>query len=294
MFPTAAGTSVGIGTSSPGNRLHIITGTAGQSGLRLGNLAGYTPVSNATKILSTNALGDVGLYNLATLYSGDGTLADNRIVTLNSKSFTFRPSNLGNDVFINGTTGNVGIGTSVPSVKLDVAGITKAYQGIFNSNLANGQTFTDLLDRNDKSIVLTAGRPIGSGSGYNNTRMFNFFDFPVSNIDAKATVYFGIEDRGDVGRYRFFAQALGETQMSINNKNQQEIFKFYEDGNDNAYLCLPKTTSRFIIGDTGAYLPQYKFVVRGNSKIEGDIITDANIGIGTTNFTDGVDAYKLR
>lgn len=300
VFPTAVNTAVGLGTTSPttsfNTKLHIVN-PLGSSGIRLSGLDGYIPTSFGNqRYLSINANGDLVAFNLQTLYTADGTLAgssSNRIVTMNSNNMIFRPSTLGTDFFINGTTGNVGIGNSVPTARLDVKGVGKLSQGVMGTEMANNQVFGSFLDRNDKCVVLSAGKTIGSGPGYVNTRMFNFYDFPTSNYDAKETVFFGIEDRGNNGRYRFIAQRLGDTQMSMLNKSQQEIMKVYEDGSDNVYMHFPKTNSRVVIGDLGTYLPQYKFVVRGSSKLEGDVITDANIGIGTTTFIDGGDSYKL-
>ncbi len=157
--------------------------------------------------------------------------------------------------------GNVGIGIPIPTAKLEVIGTVKATQGLFSKSLPNGSVFTDYGDKNDKCIVLTAGSVLGTSSGYINTRMFNFYDFPQSNMDAKPVLFFGIEDRNDFGRYRFVAETGGNTQMIILNKSQQETLKFYEDGSDNVTLTLPKANSF--------------------------------IGIGTTSSTDGADIYKL-
>lgn len=155
----------------------------------------------------------------------------------------------------------MGIGTTNPTAKLEVIGAVKATQGLFSKSLPNGSVFINWADRNEKCNVLTAGSIIGTEPGYLNTRMINFFDFPQSNIDLKPTVHFGIEDRNDFGRYRFIAEAGGNTQMIMLNKSQQETMKIFEDGNDNVTLTLPKANSF--------------------------------IGIGTTSFTDGTDTYRL-
>ena len=55
--------NVGIGTSTPQNRLELTAGTDGRSGLRLTNMTANSPVSNATaaKFLTVNENGDVTL-----------------------------------------------------------------------------------------------------------------------------------------------------------------------------------------------------------------------------------------
>lgn len=185
---------------------------------------------------------------------------------------------------------NVGIGTLTPSEKLEVVGKIKASKLDLGGTPSNGYVFSNEDDRFQKSIVLNFGSLVSGSSTF---RTFKFFDFPQSNFDAKSSVYFGIEDRNDMGRYRFFAEASGSTEMSVHDKSQENLFSLNEDGNNNVYLQLPKPNSRIVIGDLGTYLPQHKLVVRGSSKIEGNILTDANVGIGTSSFSDGTDTYRL-
>lgn len=182
------------------------------------------------------------------------------------------------------TNTNVGIGTTNPVGKLEVVG-----SGIFTKSLPDGSSFTDYTDRNTKCIILALGSQIATPY----SRMINFYDFPASNLDAKSNVFFGIEDRAYMGRFRMTAETGGNTQLTVLNKSQQDVFRVFEDGNDNVYLHLPKSNSRIVVGSYGTYLPEHKLVVTGSAKIEGNILTDANIGIGTSNFTDGSDTYRL-
>lgn len=191
------------------------------------------------------------------------------------------------------TNTNVGIGTTSPTAKLEVVGDVKAKQGFFTNSLPNGSVFSSWQDRNDKCLGLSVGSLLGAGSGYLNTRMFHFYDFPQSNLDAKSSLYFSIEDRLDMRRFRVTAETGGTTEMSVWNRNQEVLMRVYENGADNVYMDLPKTNSRIVIGGYGDYLPEHKFVVRGSSKIEGNILTDSNIGIGTSSFVDGADNYRL-
>ncbi len=180
------------------------------------------------------------------------------------------------------TNTNVGIGTTTPKGFLEVKG-----------SLPDGQVFTDVNDRNNKSIVLNIGSVVDAVGGW---RMIKFFDFPQSNINSKSELYFGLEDRSDFNRFLFSAQTGGNTQMLIRNKSQQELMKFYEDGSDNVFMQFGKPNTRIIIGGYGDYpnsLGHKLFVQNGSAKIEGNILTDANIGIGTSNFVDGANTYRL-
>lgn len=181
---------------------------------------------------------------------------------------------------------NVGIGTTNPTAKLEVIGDIKG-SSLVAGGLSDGQVFSSISERNLKSIVFNAGAVVSGPY-----RMFKYFDFPQSNFDAKSVFRFALEDRNNYNRFLFMAESGGFTQFILSNKLREEFFKIGEDNNV-VYMHLPKENSRIVIGGYGDYLPEYKFVVRGNAKIEANILTDANIGIGTSNFVDGSDFYRL-
>ena len=61
-----SGANVGIGTSAPTSKLHVASGTSGQSGLRLENLtSSATAPTNASKFLTVDGTGNVILANYA-------------------------------------------------------------------------------------------------------------------------------------------------------------------------------------------------------------------------------------
>ncbi len=185
------------------------------------------------------------------------------------------------------TNTNVGIGTNTPKSKLDIEGnvsIGSSYSGLISApvngaviegsvgigtptptgflDIRGGESdnyiFSDVNERNKKSLVLNAGSLVSGSTQY---RLFKFFDFPKSNFNLKSNVYFGIEDRNDMGRFRFVAEADGVGQLLVYNRFQQDIFKVYDDGADNVTLTMSKPNSF--------------------------------LGIGTNNFFDGTDIYKL-
>ena len=72
--------------------------------------------------------------------------------------------------------------------------------------------------------------------------------------------------------------------------------KVFEDGNGNVYMQFGQVNSRVVIGASSDYpnsLGHKLFVKNGSAKIEGNILTDSNIGIGSSSFVDGTDIYRL-
>ncbi|GAA3771917.1 hypothetical protein [Flavobacterium ginsengiterrae] len=209
---------------------------------------------------------------------------------------------------------NVGIGTTNPSAKLEVNGDIKGTVGIFTNGLPNGTTFSSLGERSDRSLVLSAGSLLGTGSGYLNTRMFHVFDFPQSNFNTKPLLYFSIEDRDDMRRFRFTAETGGASNFEVDDRTQRNVFRVAEDitsdGCSFSHVSLPQANTKLIIGTSYDNLTsdenvKYKLIVKagkcgstfldgsGSAYIEGNTITMGNIGIGTTNFADGSETYRL-
>ncbi|MCC9073650.1 hypothetical protein LNQ49_18890 [Flavobacterium sp. F-65] len=206
---------------------------------------------------------------------------------------------------------NVGIGTTNPTTTLEVNGDIKVKNANFSGlGLPNGQTFIDTNDRNQKSKVFQAGSFVNS----NNSRMMNFFDFPASNINAKSRFWFSIDDRGDNQRFRSYAETAGFGGFEINDSKQRNVFRVLEDttpdGCNFSHASLPQANTKLIIGASYESLTsdenkKYKLIIKasscgstfldgsGSAFVEGNIISMNNIGIGTTNFTDGSDTYRL-
>jgi hypothetical protein len=83
------GTNVGIGTSSPANKLEITQGTAGNSGLRFTNLnSASTATTSSSKVLGLNSTGDVILTNVP----GTQNIVDFSTATPTTSGVVFTPN----------------------------------------------------------------------------------------------------------------------------------------------------------------------------------------------------------
>lgn len=309
-FPTGINTNVGIGTTSPSTRLQVTSATAGTSGIRLTNMTSATATTAGnSKALSVDASGNIILTpvvnasaNDISIYGNDGTLTTNRVVSMNTRNLTFTPSVSNSQFFINGTNGNVGIGNITPTAKLDVSGVLNS-RNLFSTNNSNSlTTYPTLLDYRKAVNVFGAGFELNDpGLSGLKRRMINFYDFhSYSSIsDTNEWLSFNIVDRGNQVRIEFSAvegggSDNGKSDFVINDKTANEIFKLSDDGNNNIFLQMGKSNSRFILGGYANYGLGHKLVVQGGSAlVDGNVITNSNVGIGTTNFIDGVDTYRL-
>ncbi len=172
------------------------------------------------------------------------------------------------------TNGNVGIGNTNPTEKLDVNGNIRAIRGIFTNNagfsLMMGQEW--LVNRRNVEMQVQ--------NDSNGTFMQNIWT-----------------DSTGKTRYLFRSNNT-ESSLSMSDESGSEIFKIDEGGiaNNRVFFHLPKEDMRFIISGWGndPLLDDYKFVIKsGNAFVQGNIIADNNIGIGTSLFDDGTDTYRL-
>lgn len=96
-----------------------------------------------------------------------------------------------------------------------------------------------------------------------------------------------------------FAMGASTTQTYSYGKNNNglEFFKFGNlQSSGLSFLHMPLQNSRIVISGYGDYLDHegHKFIVKnGSALIEGDSFVEGGLGIGTRNFSDGNDTYKL-
>ena len=236
-----------------------------------------------------------------TIYNHDDALKGNRKVS--QKGYFLNVDNDGNsNLFISGKYNFVGIGTIDPTVKLDVIGTVRGKNGYFENIRESGYVFESQLFYLNNSHVFGAGYKMDFKIDNFNVPRYNFnvYDFQKGGDNINDFVHVNIVDRKNKERFIFNAYADEETNQNgrmmfaMTDKKEYEVIKINDDGDDNVFIHLPKKNSRIVIANWGNYLPEHKFVVAdGSAMIEGNIFTNSNIGVGTNNFTDGNDSYRV-
>jgi len=125
MFIAASG-NVGIGTTSP-NRNLTVSGNGTLLGIQSDTVGGYSEIE-----MTANGVSAAYIFKNSaafTSYAGAGSLN-----IYNSGSIGFHTASVTNAMFIASATGNVGIGTTSPSEKLEVVGSIKASGGLYSDN----------------------------------------------------------------------------------------------------------------------------------------------------------------
>jgi hypothetical protein len=179
---------------------------------------------------------------------------------------------------------NLGIGVNNPKAKLEIAGFPA---------INTTYTFLNSDDSWEKSILLNIGTLRENSTTTSGERLLTFFDVPPSNIYPKAQTLLAIVDRNGNNRLRHNARTNGDSNFRLCDRTQKIVLELYEN-EESAFLTLPKPDSYFTIGGTQAWPVPYRLMVKnGASKFEGAVYVDTNIGIGTSNFTDGADTYRL-
>jgi len=128
------GTNVGIGTGTP-NRKLTVSGDGTLLGLQSNTAGGYSEIE-----LTANGVSAAYIFKASSgfsSYAGAGSLN-----IYNSGAIGFHTASVSNAMFIASSTGNIGLGNTLPSQKLHVDGnirVTGAYYDSANSAGTSGQ-----------------------------------------------------------------------------------------------------------------------------------------------------------
>lgn len=160
--------NVGIGKTAPSEKLDV-TGNIRFSGVLLPNniagTAGQFLMSSGASV--SPVWTSLTATNTPNIYSTDGTLAGNRVVTQGANNLTFG-STTGNLIFNPSTSGRMGVGTTSPQAKLHI-----------NSELAATNTI------NADASVLRLSRPSTVNINWDNIAQFNLGSYAAATPNAE-------------------------------------------------------------------------------------------------------------
>jgi hypothetical protein len=205
-----------------------------------------------TVLFSLGAILFANLVFSQNIYTTNGTLGANRTVTLNGKTLNFTPAtpNVGN-FFINGTTGNIGLGTTSPTSRFQMNS-----GDIFLNSTSSKLLLGTVANFSDASLnwSLKSDRPFIIANA----------TYPLIELRSTSPTAYGWAD---------FAVATGDYYFSDVTKKGDVVIRGYTTGS----LLLSNDAS----GDI-------KFATKANqiagttSLVQMIIDKNGNIGMGTT------------
>jgi hypothetical protein len=303
--------NVGIGTTSPTRKLEV-TGAIAQSNSAAANYNGYleTNFSDQTNTTLLNpgilVYSQNGTFNYGMDLGHNGSYRT-RIFAPNTAdiSFAFAPtagstsqSGFTDYMVIKGLTGNVGIGTTSPSFKLDVNGSIDAGTFLTTGNVySTNVTSTNIVGTNISSSTLNlstintstittgsllATTQISSGNLYS-TNITTQNLVATGNSNTLGNIFttggnIGIGTTAPASPLSVFTSSAGGIRIVPSSYRGEASMFFSENSTSGGLWAIGQgpwsTGTNFAIGSTGPAL---------------SITTGGNVGIGTTSPSDPLD-----
>lgn len=248
------GSNVGIGTASPTSKLNVIgdiiaSGTTGTKVQIMGN------GSNSVALGSNLYLGNVNTTGAA-------------IIQLNaSQGLDFWNYNLGTGTWQQHMTvndiGNVGIGTTSPTAKLDVNGVINSNDDITSTN-GTVKSFLSVSNSYGTGVI---------GTQTNHDLAFYTNSLPVARFTTNGN--FGIGTATPVGAYLLTLAGSG------NSNTPAGAIALKQGSNTGFFLGYGSSSNNNDVEIFNANNGYLRFATNNSERIR--IQSDGNVGIGTTN-----------
>ncbi|MFA5184052.1 MAG: hypothetical protein WC456_00835 [Patescibacteria group bacterium] len=290
VYKTDTAGNVGIGTTNPTAKMELVSNDANPS------LYINTGASQTGNLISGKVNGDQRFYfnSDGDLYFSKGSAA--HIYNDASGGLGLSGRSTLSDIYLNGT-GNVGIGTTTPTYKLDVNGTSRFRStGLFDGNLTTYGTLTTA-----SNLIANFGATINNNGGATAS-----YDFGVKNGLSGYSLY-AQASSGNVGIAKTNPTATLDVTGSINASGTVNGTGLCIGGVCKTDWGGVGATSGWTINGTTVYKtdtagnvgigttdPSSKFHVVGNSYLNGTLNVSGNTSFSgnTHNFYQSVSPYS--